>query len=241
MPSTSPSLPLDATHTPPSLLLDATHTALAISKCQAHRPPYHLMPHTPPSVSVNTKHIALPTTRCQAHRPPYHSMQSTPPSLPLDATHTSPSLLQLLSCFRCRWCRCAAAAAIVVVVAVLLMPLRCCCRGMCCPSTQYVWVEAECVYEWMPSICMSRCRVHVWVDGGCMCEWMLSVCVSAWWMHVWVDAECMCEWRDHINALIYSISINSIAYIINKIYMTSIRIASFILVQLQCSCMHPVI
>ena len=52
MPSTSPSLPLDA-----------THTAL---KCQAHRPPYHLIPQTPPSVSVNAEHIALPTTRCQA-------------------------------------------------------------------------------------------------------------------------------------------------------------------------------
>ena len=155
-----------------------------------------------------------------------------------------------------------------LIVAVLLMPLRCCCRGMCCPSTQHVWVEAECVYEWMPSACVSGWWMHVWVDavyvwvdGECMCEWwadaecmcecmvnacvsgewMLSVCVSAWWMHVWVDAECMCEWRDHINALIYSISINSIAYIINKIYMTSIRIASFILVQLQCSCMHPVI
>jgi len=215
------------TSTSPSLLLDAKHTALPTTRCQAHRPPDLPLDATLialPTTRWQCKAHRLTSRNTVWHHVSFYCCTVYDPHFNVAFVHVFNGNVSKLMFYWCsavlfRWCRhrccsCCRVATAADVVVLLPPPLllllllfywcHCCGRGMCCPSTQHVWVEAECMYEWMPSICMSRCRVHVWVDGECMCEWMLSVCVSGWWMHVWVvsgcwvyvrvHGECMCEW-----------------------------------------------
>ena len=145
------------------------------------------------TVTPDTRHLRL--------------QQDTPPSLPLDAKHIA---LPTTRCHAHHLPYYSMPNTSLLPPPLLLLLFywcHCCGRGMCCPSTQHVWVDAEWMSEWMVNACVSgECMpsVYVWVHIQCMYEWMLSVCVSGCWMHVWVvsgcrmyvwvDAECMCEW-----------------------------------------------